>query len=218
MSAKIAASILNADAARLGDAARQAEDAGADYLHVDIMDGHFVPNLTFGPAVVSALHKATRLPLDVHLMIENPSLYIPDFAEAGAFGLTVQVEACTHLHRVIQQIKEHGLRAGVALNPGTPLSSIEEIVTDVDLILVMTVNPGFGGQKLVPQTLDKLQRLRRKTDAMGWTGELEVDGGINVTTIASAVSAGAHVLVVGAGLYGAGVPVADAMTRLRAAL
>jgi ribulose-phosphate 3-epimerase len=218
MMSKIAASILNADAAHLGDAAQQAEAAGADYLHVDVMDGHFVPNLTFGPAVVSALHEATKLPLDVHLMIESPERFIPDFAEAGAHGLTVQAEACIHLHRVIQQIKEHGVRAGVAINPATPLTSIEEIISDVDLILVMTVNPGFGGQKLIPQTLDKLRRLRLKTDGMGWPGELEVDGGINVTTVASAVSAGAHVLVIGAGLYNAGMPVKDAMARLRAAM
>lgn len=218
MGAKIAASILTADFAHLGDAVIQAEAAGADYVHADVMDGHFVPNITFGASAVAGLHRVTRLPLDVHLMIEHPERHIQAFADAGAYGITVQAEVCVHLHRVVQQIKESGVRAGVALNPATPLASIEEILSDLDLVLVMTVNPGFGGQKLIPATLQKLSRLRHMTSEMGWQGELEVDGGINVTTAASAVQAGAQVLVVGAGLYDTGSTVRVAMARLRAAL
>ena len=218
MATKIAASILTTDFGRLGDAAVQAEAAGADYLHADVMDGHFVPNITFGPGAVAGLHRATRLPLDVHLMIEHPERHLEAFAEAGAYGITVQAEACVHLHRVVQQIKEFGVRAGVALNPATPLSAIEEILADLDLVLVMTVNPGFGGQKLIPATLQKLSRLRGITTELGWKGELEVDGGINVTTAAAALQAGAQVMVVGAGLFDTGSTVRTAMARLRAAL
>lgn len=218
MPAKIAASILTCDVTRLGEAITQAEQAGVDYLHFDIMDGHFVPNITYGPSAVAAVHKATRLPLDVHLMIEKPERFIDDFATAGAHILTVQAEACVHLHRVIQQIKEAGVKAGVALNPATPLASIEEVIADLDLILVMTVNPGFGGQKLIPQTLGKLGRLRRTANESAWGGELEVDGGINVNTVARAVQAGASMLVVGAGLYNTGTPVSAALQRLRQAI
>ncbi len=218
MASKIAASVLTADAARLGEAAAQAEAAGADYLHLDIMDGHFVPNMTFGPLVVEAMRRVTRLPLDVHLMIEEPSRYLAAFAQAGASILTVQVEACVHLHRVLQEIKGHGIRAGVALNPATPLASIEEILTDVDLVLVMTVNPGYGGQKLIPSTLTKLRRLKGMAQGMGWAGELEVDGGINGETAARVVQAGADVLVVGAALYNAPEGVQAAMSKLRQAI
>lgn len=218
MGTKIAASILTADMAHLGKAAAQAESAGADYLHLDIMDGHFVPNLTFGPATVGAIHRITRLPLDVHLMIETPERFVPAFAEAGAHLITVQAEACVHLHRVVQQIKEAGALAGVAINPATPLASIEEVLSDLDLVLVMTVNPGFGGQKLIPATLEKLARLRRRTEEMGWPGELEVDGGINAGTAARAVQAGADVLVVGAGLFDTELSLNAAMIRLRQAL
>jgi ribulose-phosphate 3-epimerase len=218
MRAKIAASILTADAAHLGDAAIQAEAGGADYLHLDVMDGRFVPNITFGPTVAAALHRVSRLPLDVHLMIVEPDRHIEAFAAAGAHYLTVQAEACVHLHRVVQRIKELGVKPGVAINPATPLASIEEILPDLDLVLIMTVNPGFGGQTLIPSALDKLSRLRRKTDDMGWPGELEVDGGVNVKTIAKAFDSGAHVLVVGAGIYDTGVTVRESVARLRAAL
>jgi ribulose-phosphate 3-epimerase len=218
MRPKFAASILTADAACLGDAVIQAEAAGVDYVHVDVMDGHFVPVITFGPSVVAGLRRVSRLPLDVHLMIENPDRQVEAFAKAGADILTVQVEACLHLHRVVQQIKEMGAKAGVALNPATPLSSIEEILPDLDLVLVMTVNPGFGGQKLITATLDKLSRLRRRTEEMGWQGELEVDGGINAGTVATAVRAGAQVLVAGAALYNTGATVRESLARLRAAL
>jgi ribulose-phosphate 3-epimerase len=218
MGTKIAASILTADMAYLGDAAALAESAGADYLHLDVMDGHFVPNMTFGPATVEAIHRVTRLPLDVHLMIETPDRFIPAFAEAGSHLITVQAEACVHLHRVVQQIKEAGVRAGVAINPATPLADIEEVLVDLDLVLVMTVNPGFGGQKLIPATLEKLARLRQRTEQMGWQGELEVDGGINVRTAARAARAGADVLVVGAGLFNTGQTLSEAMIRLRQVL
>jgi ribulose-phosphate 3-epimerase len=218
MGVKIAASILTADAARLGDAAVLVESAGADYLHVDVMDGQFVPNITFGPTVVAGLHGATRLPLDVHLMIEHPERHVEAFARAGAHIITVQAEACVHLHRTVQQIRELGAKAGVALNPATPLASIEEILTDLDLILIMTVNPGYGGQKLIPATLDKLSRLRAKTGDMGWTGELEVDGGVNAGTAAAVVRAGAQVLVTGAALFNTGDSVRLSMQRLRSAI
>ncbi len=217
MAPKISASILTADAARLGDAAVQAEAAGADYLHVDVMDGQFVPNITFGPTVVAALRQATSLPLDVHLMIEHPERHVDAFVNAGAGILTVQAEACVHLHRVLQQIRDAGAKPGVAINPATPLASIEEILADCDLVLVMTVNPGFGGQKLIPSTLDKLSRLRHQVDARGWRGELEVDGGVNAATIASVVRAGADVLVAGAALFNTGGTVRQAMAALRRA-
>lgn len=218
MAPKISASILTADAARLGDAAVQVEAAGADYLHIDVMDGQFVPNITFGPVVVAALRQVTRLPLDVHLMIEHPERHVEAFARAGADILTVQAEACVHLHRVLQQIREAGVKPGVAINPATPLASIEVIVPDCDLVLVMTVNPGFGGQKMIPAALAKLSRLRRQVNELGWQGELEVDGGINAGTIATAVAAGADVLVTGAALFNTGLTVRQSLLALRQAL
>ena len=201
MAVQIAPSILSADFARLGEEVARAEAAGADLLHVDVMDGHFVPNLTIGPPVVQCMRKVTRLPLDVHLMITNPDAYIPQFAEAGANYLTVHVEACPHLHRTIQLIKDSGLRAGVTLNPATPLTSVHEILPLVDLLLIMSVNPGFGGQRFIPFTLDKIRRARALMAETGGQARLEVDGGIKVDNAAQVIEAGAQILVAGSAIF-----------------
>lgn len=215
---KIAPSILSADFARLGEQVREADQAGADYIHVDVMDGHFVPNLTIGPVVVECLRPFTRLPLDVHLMIQDPGLFIPDFAKAGANILTVQQEACPHLHRVVEQIKEHDVRAGVAINPATPIAMLDEILPFVDLILVMTVNPGFGGQSFIPTMPRKIAAMRRMIDELGAHAELEVDGGIHAETAPTAVKAGAQVLVAGSAIFKEGESVAQTLRHLRASL
>jgi len=215
---KIAPSILSADFGRLAEHIAEAEAAGADYIHVDVMDGHFVPNLTIGPVIVRAVRQATALPLDVHLMIEAPERYLGDFCRAGADLLTVQVEACPHLHRTVQQIKELGRRAGVALNPATPASSLEEILPYLDLALVMTVNPGFGGQTYIESMTNKIARVRQMLDEAHSAAELEVDGGINSETAPKAVAAGARVLVAGSALFGAPEGVARAMAGLRQSL
>jgi ribulose-phosphate 3-epimerase len=214
-SVKIAPSILSADFARLGEQVREAEAAGADYIHVDVMDGHFVPNLTVGPLVVEALRPVTRLPLDVHLMVEQPELLISAFAQAGADILTVHQEACVHLHRVVQEIKELGKRAGVALNPATPVGVLEEILDDVDLVLLMTVNPGFGGQSFIEGMLSKIERLRRMIDERGLRCELEVDGGINGVTAPQVVDVGANVLVAGYAVFEAGAGIVEAIRGIR---
>lgn len=214
---KIAPSILAADFARLGEQVAEAEAAGADYIHVDVMDGHFVPNITVGPPVVRALRRVTRLPLDVHLMIEAPDRYLGTFCDAGADILTVHVETCSHLHRTVQRIRELGCRAGVTLNPSTPLVSLEEILPYVDLVLVMTVNPGFGGQVFIEGMLPKIQRLRAMLDEIASAAELEVDGGIGPDTTSLVVSAGAKVLVSGSAIFGAEEGIAAAMARIREA-
>nr|HID12229.1 ribulose-phosphate 3-epimerase [Anaerolineae bacterium] len=214
---KIAPSILAADFAHLAEAVESAEAAGADYIHVDVMDGHFVPNITAGPPVVRALRGVTRLPLDVHLMISDPARYVPAFAEAGADGLTVHVEATPHLHRVLQQIRDLDVRAGVSLNPATPAIAISEILNDVRLVLVMTVNPGFGGQPFIEHTLHKIARVREMLDSAGSGAELEVDGGIGPKTAERVVAAGATVLVAGEAVFGAQEGVAAAMAAIREA-
>ncbi|MBI3914361.1 MAG: ribulose-phosphate 3-epimerase [Chloroflexi bacterium] len=211
---KLAPSILSADFARLGAQVQEAEAAGADYIHVDVMDGHFVPNITLGPVVVKAVRRVTKLPLDVHLMIESPEKFVGDFAEAGADIITVHPEACAHLHRVVQQIKSTGKRAGVAINPATPASTLEEILPFVDLVLVMTVNPGFGGQSFIETMPRKIAAVRQMIDAGKWKIELEVDGGINAETARRVVKAGANVLVAGSAIFGE-KSVAEAMRRLR---
>lgn len=201
---KIAPSLLSADFSRLREEIREVEAAGADWLHVDVMDGHFVPNLTIGPLVVEAIRPHTQLPLDVHLMIENPERYIEAFAKSGADIISVHQEACVHLHRTIYQIKDLGVKAGVVLNPATPLCMIEPILPDVDLVLLMTVNPGFGGQKFIRSVVPKIIHLRKILEEKGLTRiEIEVDGGINVSTAGEVVSAGATVLVAGSAVFGA---------------
>ena len=199
---KIAPSILSADFTKLAKEIRAVEDAKADYIHVDVMDGHFVPNITVGPFIVEAARKATRLPLDVHLMIENPDKFISDFAKAGSDIITVHAEASRHLHRTIQIIKEHGIRAGVSLNPTTPLYYLDHILGDVDLVLLMTVNPGFSGQEFIKSCLPKIERMRRMLDEGNYKAELEVDGGIKVSNIGAAAKAGADVFVAGSAVFG----------------
>ena len=197
----IAPSILSADFSKLGDEIKAVEDAGADWIHVDVMDGHFVPNITIGPLVVEAARQVTSLPLDVHLMIENPDRYIKDFAKAGADLISVQVEACVHLNRTIQMIKESGRRAGVVLNPATPLSSIEWILEYVDLVMIMSVNPGFGGQDFIPNSLERIKALRKMIQENELTTLIEIDGGVNEKTIKDVSEAGADVFVAGSAIF-----------------
>ncbi len=215
---KIAPSILSADYAHLGEAVSEAASAGADYIHIDVMDGHYVPPITIGAQTVAALRSRTDLPLDVHLMIEAPERQIDQFAQAGSDIITVHPETCTHIHRTLQQIKDLGIKAGVALNPGTPVTILEEILTDVDLVLVMTVNPGFGGQKFIESMCDKIKRVRAELDRQGLAAELEVDGGINANNAARVVEAGAMVLVAGAAVFAAGIPVKEALEKIRTSL
>ena len=199
---KIAPSILSADFCRLGEEIRAVDAAGADYIHIDVMDGHFVPNITIGPLVVEAVRKITKLPLDVHLMIENPDRFIPDFAAAGADIIVVHAEASIHLHRSIQLIKGLGKRAGVSLNPATPLNVLEYVLADLDLVLLMTVNPGFGGQSFIEECIPKIKSLRAMLDKRGVEAELEVDGGVKVDNIARIAHAGADVFVAGSAVFG----------------
>lgn len=199
---KIAPSILSADFARLGQEVQEAEAGGADWIHVDVMDGHFVPNITLGPLIVQAIRPHTSLPLDVHLMIEQPERYIADFVKAGADYVTIHAEVCPHLHRVVHQIKELGVKAGVAINPGTPAHVLQEVLPDLDLVLVMTVNPGFGGQAFIDRTLAKISQIREWIQQSGSDIHIEVDGGITAETAPLVTHAGADVLVAGSAVYG----------------
>ncbi|CAJ1002077.1 MAG: ribulose-phosphate 3-epimerase [Brevibacillus sp.] len=199
---KIAPSILSADFARLGEEIRDVERGGADWIHVDVMDGRFVPNITIGPLIVEAIRPVTKLPLDVHLMIEEPDRYIPQFAKSGADWITVHQEACRHLHRTLYLIKEQGVKAGVVLNPATPLVTIESVLEDLDMVLLMTVNPGFGGQKFIHSVVPKIKELRRMLDERGLNHvEIEVDGGVNAQTARLCEEAGATVLVAGSAVF-----------------
>jgi ribulose-phosphate 3-epimerase len=199
----IAPSILSADFGRLAEEVRAVEQAGADYVHVDVMDGRFVPNLTLGPIIVQAVRKATRLPLDVHLMIVEPEKYIEAFARAGASIISVHAETCPHLHRTLQQIRHAGATPAAVLNPSTPLDMVEEVLSELQMVLLMSVNPGFGGQSFIPHTVDKVRRLRRIIDSRQLAVDIEVDGGINSSNAAQVIEAGANVLVAGTAVFGA---------------
>ena len=219
MQVRIAPSILASDFGRLADQVVEAEEAGVDWIHVDVMDGHFVPNITIGPAITEAVRRATRLPVDVHLMIEAPDRYIQAFADAGADYLTVHQETCPHLHRTIQRIRAAGVRPGVAVNPATPVESVTAILPDIDLLLVMSVNPGFGGQAFIPSALGRLARARELLDACGCGDTaLEVDGGIDKTTAPGVAGAGADVLVAGSAIYGHPRGVAAGVSAIRDAV
>lgn len=198
---KIAPSILSANFAKLGEEVKEVEAAGADLIHIDVMDGHFVPNITMGPIVVEALRPITKLPLDVHLMIENPDQYIEAFAKAGADWISVHVEACPHLHRTIQLIRSFGVKPGVVLNPHTPIESIQHILGDVDFVLLMTVNPGFGGQKFIESVVSKIEALSKIIEEKGYDVEIEIDGGITAETIVPCAKAGASIFVAGSAIY-----------------
>ncbi|MGQ9545723.1 MAG: ribulose-phosphate 3-epimerase [Dehalococcoidia bacterium] len=214
---KLAPSILSADFARLGEQIDEVGRAGADYIHVDVMDGHFAPNITIGVPVVASIRQVTSLPLDVHLMIEHPERYISQFAQAGADIITVHVEASPHVHSTIRAIKELGVRAGVSLNPATPLVVVEEFLPHVNLVLIMSVNPGFSGQSFIPETLPKIANMRKVLDDRGLSCELEVDGGINADNAPDVVRAGADVLVAGHSIFRAEEGIGRAMQRLREA-
>jgi ribulose-phosphate 3-epimerase len=198
---KIAPSILSADFSKLGEEIQDVERGGADYIHIDVMDGHFVPNITIGPLIVEAIRPVTKLPLDVHLMIENPDQYIEAFAKAGADYITVHVEACKHLHRTISFIKSFGVKAGVVLNPATPVETIQHVIEDIDMVLLMTVNPGFGGQAFIHSVLPKITQVKEMASVKNPTLEIEIDGGVNEETAKLCIDAGATVLVAGSAVY-----------------
>jgi ribulose-phosphate 3-epimerase len=217
MSVRIAPSILSADFARLADAVATVEAAGADQIHVDVMDGHFVPNITFGPPVVAALKRITGLPLDVHLMIADPDRYLEAFASAGASIITVHSEAVTHLHRTLCRIRQLGARAGVAINPATPIDHVQEVAAEFDVLLIMSVNPGFGGQSFIPRSVAKVAAAKAMLAAAGSAADIEVDGGVDLTNAATLAAAGATMLVAGASIFGTANP-AEATQALRRAV
>ena len=203
-SIRIAPSILSADFAKLGEEVRAVDEAGADYIHIDVMDGHFVPNLTFGAVAIEACRNVTDLPLDVHLMMEHPDTYLADYAAAGATSITVHAEVGSHLHRTLEQVREQGLQTGLAVNPLTPLTVVKDALPYLDMVLVMTVNPGFGGQSLIPASLERIATVRTWINDMGLSCNIEVDGGINAETLPSVRDAGANVFVAGSGIFGSG--------------
>lgn len=213
---KIAPSILSADFGRLGEQVAEAERGGADAIHIDVMDGNFVPNITMGPMIVDAIRGWTTLPFDLHLMIEAPERYVADFAKAGADIITVHAEATMHLHRTVHLIRELGKKPSVAINPATPVSAIEEVIDDLDQALVMTVNPGFGGQAFIPSMLPKISRVRAMIDERNLSTDLQVDGGVSASTAASVVQAGANVLVAGSAVYNDSMSVAEGIAAIRA--
>ena len=215
---KIAPSILSADFGRLGEQVAEAERGGADVIHIDVMDGNFVPNITMGPVVVDAIRSWSTLPFDLHLMIEAPERYVADFAKAGADIITVHAEATMHLHRTVHLVRELGKKPSVAINPSTPVSAIEEVIADLDQALVMTVNPGYGGQSFIQSMLHKISRVRAMIDERGLSTDLEVDGGISASTAASAVTAGANVLVAGSAVYNAQQTVSEGIAAIRRAI
>jgi ribulose-phosphate 3-epimerase len=214
---ELAPSILSADFAHLGEQVARAQEGGASVIHVDIMDGHFVPNLTIGPPVVKSLRKVTKLPLDCHLMIDNPDEFIPIFAEAGADWISIHQEATVHLNRSLQHIRDHGVRAGVVINPATPVGTLSEVLDMVDYVLVMSVNPGFGGQKFLPNSLHKMRHLAEIRSQRGLNYRIEVDGGVALDTVAEVVRAGAEILVAGNAVFGKGDPKTNAEQLLKAA-
>ena len=218
MAVGIVPSVLSADFTRLGDQVREAEEAGAQRIQVDVMDGHFVPNITMGPMIVNAVRRCTTLPVEAHLMISNPEQYIEEFAKAGADFIIVHQEASPHLHRLIQQIRAAGKMAAVALTPSTPVIMLEDILSMLDMVLIMTVNPGFGGQEFIPEMLPKIKRMREMIDRQGLHCDIEVDGGIHETTVPLVVDAGANLLVAGSAVYNDQESVAEAIARLRNAI